>query len=173
MSKKKVKVKRVGFAIDMTPLVDITFLLLTFFMFTATFKTQAESEQKFVVQRPATTPSDTSKLPDRDLATIKIAIDTVTFDTVYYYEVVNETDRLSIWQNTSGITQEMLKKAQLAVGSKEVLNELVRNTRLVNPTTLFAIDADKRLRFEYINDAMDILRKNRATVFSYVTDKKQ
>ena len=57
---KKVKVKRVGFAIDMTPLVDITFLLLTFFMFTATFKTQAESEQKFVVQRPATTPSDTS-----------------------------------------------------------------------------------------------------------------
>ena len=92
---------------------------------------------------------------------------------ILYNEVVNETDRLRIWQNTSGITQEMLKKAQLAVGSKEVLNELVRNTRLVNPTTLFAIDADKRLRFEYINDAMDILRKNRATVFSYVTDKKQ
>lgn len=169
---KKVKVKRVGFAIDMTPLVDITFLLLTFFMFTATFKTQAESEQKFVVQRPATTPSDTSKLPDRDLATIKIAIDTTTFDTVYYYEVVNETDRIKVWQNTQGIPEEMLSKAQLQV-SKEVLNELVKNTRLVNSTTLFAIDADKRLRFEYINDAMDILRKNRATVFSYVTDKQQ
>ncbi|MBQ6269680.1 MAG: biopolymer transporter ExbD [Bacteroidetes bacterium] len=169
---KKVKVKRVGFAIDMTPLVDITFLLLTFFMFTATFKTQAESEQKFVVQRPATTPSDTSKLPDRDLATIKIAIDTTTFDTVYYYEVVNETDRMKVWQNTQGIPEEMLSKAQLQV-SKEVLNELVKNTRLVNSTTLFAIDADKRLRFEYINDAMDILRKNRATVFSYVTDKQQ
>ena len=66
----------------------------------------------------------------------------------------------------------MLSKAQLQV-SKEVLNELVKNTRLVNSTTLFAIDADKRLRFEYINDAMDILRKNRATVFSYVTDKQQ
>ena len=169
---KKVKVKRVGFAIDMTPLVDITFLLLPFFMFTATFKTQAESEQKFVVQRPATTPSDTSKLPDRDLATIKIAIDTTTFDTVYYYEVVNETDRMKVWQNTQGIPEEMLSKAQLQV-SKEVLNELVKNTRLVNSTTLFAIDADKRLRFEYINDAMDILRKNRATVFSYVTDKQQ
>jgi len=30
------KKKRIGFSLDMTPLVDITFLLLTFFMFTTT-----------------------------------------------------------------------------------------------------------------------------------------
>ncbi|MGA2297214.1 MAG: biopolymer transporter ExbD [FCB group bacterium] len=35
LSKRKKK-KRIGFALDMTPLVDITFLLLTFFMFTTT-----------------------------------------------------------------------------------------------------------------------------------------
>jgi len=35
LSKRKKK-KRVGFTLDMTPLVDITFLLLTFFMFTTT-----------------------------------------------------------------------------------------------------------------------------------------
>ncbi len=34
-SKRKAK-KRIGFRLDMTPLVDITFLLLTFFMFTTT-----------------------------------------------------------------------------------------------------------------------------------------
>lgn len=33
---KRKKKKRVGFHMDMTPLVDITFLLLTFFMFTTT-----------------------------------------------------------------------------------------------------------------------------------------
>ncbi|TAL69701.1 MAG: biopolymer transporter ExbD [Bacteroidetes bacterium] len=33
---KRKKRKRIGFALDMTPLVDITFLLLTFFMFTTT-----------------------------------------------------------------------------------------------------------------------------------------
>lgn len=37
-SKRKAK-KRVGFVLDMTPLVDITFLLLTFFMFTTTMAT--------------------------------------------------------------------------------------------------------------------------------------
>ncbi|ROL61414.1 biopolymer transporter ExbD [Bacteroidetes/Chlorobi group bacterium ChocPot_Mid] len=35
ISKRKKK-KRIGFHLDMTPLVDITFLLLTFFMFTTT-----------------------------------------------------------------------------------------------------------------------------------------
>jgi biopolymer transport protein ExbD len=33
---KRKKKKRLGFTLDMTPLVDITFLLLTFFMFTTT-----------------------------------------------------------------------------------------------------------------------------------------
>ena len=169
---KKVKVKRVGFAIDMTPLVDITFLLLTFFMFTATFKTQAEAEQKFTIKRPATTPVDTSKLPDRDLATIKIAIDTLSHDTTYFYEIVNENDRNTVWANTQGIPEDYLTKAQLPC-SKELLFELVRNTRITNPTTSFAIDADERIRFEWVSDAMDILRKNRATVFRYVTDKRQ
>lgn len=35
-SNKRKKKKRIGFHLDMTPLVDITFLLLTFFMFTTT-----------------------------------------------------------------------------------------------------------------------------------------
>ena len=68
----KVKKKRVGFVIDMTPLVDITFLLLTFFMFTAKFKSEADNEQKFFIERPKAS-ADTSKLPEVDLATIKIA----------------------------------------------------------------------------------------------------
>jgi len=167
----KIKAKRTGFVIDMTPLVDITFLLLTFFMFTAKFKSQAESEQKFVIERPQVT-ADTSKVPDRDVAIIKIAVDSVTFDTTYYYEVANETDREQIWVRTDAVPAELKDKAQLQV-SVEVLDELVRNTRLVRPETQFAIDADKKLRFKWISDAMDVLRMNRATTFNYVTEKKQ
>jgi len=166
----KVKKKRMGFVIDMTPLVDITFLLLTFFMFTAKFKSDAESEQKFVIERPKVT-ADTSKVPDKDLAIIKIAVDSVTTDTLYYYELLNEADRNEVWSLTKSVSEEMKQKAQLEV-SLESLNELVRNTKMIRTETVFAIDADKRLRFQYVWDAMDILRKNSATVFNYVTEKK-
>lgn len=167
----KMKPKRTGFMIDMTPLVDITFLLLTFFMFTAKFKSQAESEQKFVIQRPQVT-ADTSKVPDRDVAIIKIAVDSLTNDTTYFYEVTNEADRALIWNNSRAVPDELKDKAQLRV-SLEVLDELVGNTRRVRPETKFAIDADKKLRFKWISDAMDVLRKNLATTFNYVTEKKQ
>jgi len=40
------KMKRVGFHLDMTPLVDITFLLLTFFMFTTTMATPQVMEMR-------------------------------------------------------------------------------------------------------------------------------
>lgn len=168
----KIKKKRVGFVIDMTPLVDITFLLLTFFMFTAKFKSQAESEQKFVIQRPASTPVDTASMPEKDIAVIKVAIDSASSDTTYYYELVNEQDRQQVWARMNGLTPEQLEKHQIMV-SKEVLNELVLNTRLVRPETKFAIDADKGLKFKWIADAMEILRLNQATMFNYVTDKKQ
>lgn len=166
----KVKKKRMGFVIDMTPLVDITFLLLTFFMFTAKFKSEAESEQKFVIERPKVT-ADTSKVPEKDLAIIKIAVDSLTTDTTYYYELLNETDRYEVWKLSQTVPADLKEKAQLSV-SLESLDELVRNTRIIRPETVFAIDADKRLRFQWVWDAMDVLRKNRATVFNYVTEKK-
>lgn len=166
----KIKKKRVGFVIDMTPLVDITFLLLTFFMFTAKFKSEAESEQKFFIVRPEVT-ADTSKLPDRDLAIIKIAIDSATADTSYYYEVVNEADRQQVWASVPSIPEELKTKALLQV-DLNALNELVHNTRAINQKTKFAIDADKRIRFKYVSDAMEVLRKNWATQFNYVTSKR-
>ena len=43
---KRKKKKRVGFVLDMTPLVDITFLLLTFFMFTTTMAAPQVMEMK-------------------------------------------------------------------------------------------------------------------------------
>lgn len=51
---KRKKTKRVGFHLDMTPLVDITFLLLTFFMFTTTMATPQVMEM--------TVPPETSEV---------------------------------------------------------------------------------------------------------------
>lgn len=48
---KRKKMKRVGFHLDMTPLVDITFLLLTFFMFTTTMAAPQVMEMSIPPER--------------------------------------------------------------------------------------------------------------------------
>ncbi len=173
----KVKKKRVGFVIDMTPLVDITFLLLTFFMFTAKFKTEAENEQKFFIERPKVS-ADTSKLPEINLATIKIAFtDSSRADTSYYFTLTNQDNFEKIKGSTEGLTDEQKTSALIPVDLL-TLEKLVREVyRLDYSTgsldTKFAIDADQDLPFDWVNNAMDVLRGNNYTTFNYVTDKKQ
>lgn len=167
----KVKKKRVGFVIDMTPLVDITFLLLTFFMFTAKFKSEAEAEQKFFIERPLAS-ADTSKLPEQDLAIVKIAFpDSTKQDTSYFYEMTNEADWVAVKSGIEGLTPEQMQEAQLQV-SLETLEALIKQTYRVNKETSMAIDADKSIRFKWISDAMDVLSDNRFTKFNYVTKKR-
>lgn len=167
----KIKKKRVGFVLDMTPLVDIAFLLLTFFMFTAKFKSDTENEQKFQIKRPQAS-ADTSKLPDQNLAMIKVAIDSVTNDTAYYYSLSNEADRKIVYTASSvNIPDEMREKVQLKVDIKQ-LEALVKQTRIVNIRMKFAVDGDKRIAYKWIEDMMEVMRKSNATVFNFVTDRK-
>ncbi len=168
----KLKKRRLGFVLDMTPLVDITFLLLTFFMLTAKFKSEAETQQRFTIVRPQAT-ADTSRLPDKDLAIIKIGIDTLTGDTAYYYEMTNETDWFQVIGGLEQYQQigQGQRIRQIRAGLQE-LDELIRRTRIVRPTTRFAIDADRRVRYKWVEELMEVLRQNRATVFNFVTDRR-
>lgn len=60
------KTKRVGFKLDMTPMVDVGFLLLTFFMLSTTFKPQDVAEVSIPVSHSA------FKLPDVDVMTVTV-----------------------------------------------------------------------------------------------------
>jgi biopolymer transport protein ExbD len=62
----KVKMQKKATSIDMTAMCDVAFLLLTFFILTAT----AKIPEPMPVDTPASTVSD--KLPEKDLATITI-----------------------------------------------------------------------------------------------------
>lgn len=170
----KVKKKRLGFVLDMTPLVDITFLLLTFFMFTAKFRSEAESQQKFVIKRPKTQ-VDTAKLPEKDLVMIKIGIDTVTLDTAYYVSMINEKDvaefaRQMMVLNYPEANERM---ALFKIADSVWLGKAVERARSINPRAVFAIDADRRLPYRWVELAINEMRKKRATSFRFVTDKKQ
>jgi biopolymer transport protein ExbD len=167
----KVKKKRMGFVIDMTPLVDITFLLLTFLMFTAKFKSEAEADQEFMIVRPAASP-DTTNLPERDLAIISVALENNDQDTTYYFGMTNSPDREKVFANIPQIPDSLKMKGTIKADSL-LLNSLIRNTRIVNPSTIFALDADRDVEYRFVFNVMDMLRKNRIFTFNYVTEKRK
>lgn len=163
------KPKRVGFKLDMTPLVDVAFLLLTFFMFTAKFKSDAENEQKFDIKRPVAS-ADTTKLPEVGTALVKIAIDEKAGDTVMFYTVSNVNDRAPVYSQVPGITPEdAAMRAQVQVSDTTVLGSLVLATRKQNNKIKFAVDADKRINFGRIEQVMNTFRSKGATIFNFVT----
>lgn len=169
----KVKKKRMGFVIDMTPLVDITFLLLTFLMFTAKFKSEAENEQQFTITRPEAS-ADTTSLPEHNLAVIDIAIEDKSKDTTVYFGLTNNNDRVKIWSQIPELANnpEYKDKALVPVDSA-LLSKLIRTTRTFAGKTTFAVDADKRISFSKIYRVMDILRLNQTTTFNFVTEKQK
>ncbi|MCX6139812.1 MAG: biopolymer transporter ExbD [Candidatus Kapabacteria bacterium] len=169
----KIKKKRIGFVLDMTPLVDITFLLLTFFMFTAKFKSDSENQQKFEIRRPQTQ-SDTAKLADKDLVMVKIGADTVSKDTAFYVSMINEQDIVNLRQamleaKFPGIDE---KTTVYKIKDTVWLGTIIEKCRIVNPRASFAVDADRRLRYRWVELAMNEMRKKRATTFNFITEKK-
>lgn len=170
----KIKKKRLGFVLDMTPLVDITFLLLTFFMFTAKFKSSAESQQKVRVIRP-TTIADTAKLADKDLCIIKIGVDTVAKDTSYYISMVN-TDDVVAYRNALDSILPASMKGDTALFKVDtgLFEPFIRTAQALDPKRklTFAIDADKDLTYKWVEFAIEKMRKNRVLSFNFVTEKK-
>ncbi len=92
----KVKMSKNATSIDMTAMCDVAFLLLTFFILTATAKTPEAL--------PVDTPSSTvqTKLPDTDLATITIGGTNKVFFGVLGREIRKRT--LELMGNKYGVT---------------------------------------------------------------------
>ncbi len=173
----KAKLKRHGFRIDMTPMVDVGFLLLTFFMLTAKFKSQKDNvEIKLPVAQ-----ADTAKLPDVNIVVLTIGLTQVpageTPDTLIYFSVATDKDRPAIYKplalknpKTDALLEdaELMKMQQVTVKKSE-LDAVVKAARWQNQSLRYAINADKRLNYGYIDDVMRTLQKNGATRFNLVT----
>jgi len=165
----------------MTPMVDVGFLLLTFFMLTAKFKPQSDEPLQIMLPVAA---ADTTKLPDANLATIQVGLKarpTGEIDTVIEFGVSNEKDRAPIYKQlnlTDPKTGAPLSDAQLAMKSgvvvtKTTLETAVEQARLQNPSMRYAIDADSAVNFGTIDDVMHALQKWGATRMNLVTMNKQ
>jgi biopolymer transport protein ExbD len=148
----KFKPHRQGVRIDMTPLVDVAFLLLTFFMLTTQFKPPEEVS--------ITLPSSHSefKLPESDVMTINIAEDGRIFLGL---------DSQILRGRLFGKENEL--KASILV-EKDQLGNLLVQARTMNPKLRTVIKGDRNSDYGVTEDVMDILLKTQITRFSLVTN---
>jgi biopolymer transport protein ExbD len=148
----KIHGKRVGFKLDMTPMVDVGFLLLTFFMLTTQFKPSEDIQ--------ITLPSSHSvfKIPGADVITLSIGKEG---------QILLGVDSEILREALFGQGARM--KAGVLVQTSELANLLVQ-ARMRNPRLKTVIRADKDVDYGVIEDVMNILQKANITRFNLVTE---
>jgi len=149
MVKKK---GRVNIHIDMTPMVDVTMLLLTFFMLTTHFRPPSEAE--------VILPSSHSafKLPESDVMTV-----TITKDNRIFLGLDSQYIRARLFGEENKLKQGIEV-------DKEALANLLIQARIINPKLRTVIKGDKAAPYGPVEDVMNILQKVKITRFSLVTD---
>jgi biopolymer transport protein ExbD len=148
----KHKKGRVGIKMDMTPMVDVAFLLLTFFMLTTSFKPAEE------VQIDLPTSHSEFKLPETDVLMI-----TVSKEGRILMGVDSQVLREALFgsQNKSRASVEV---------DKQQLGNLVITARIKNPRLRTVVKGDKGAPYGPIEDVMEVLQKARVTRFNLITD---
>lgn len=190
MAIKKVRdIKKAAIHIDMTPMVDVIMLLLTFFMLTATFKA-AESEA-VEVSLPQSIYSDPeNKMRENDVLTLSLTKGGDIFVDVDNYKV---REKVFGDQFALGVYHpDTLSKSEVeltgSVGNKEVKRKLVLLNKasfekaLVdlksslrsstgNPKAEFqvVIKGDKETDYGIVEDLMASLHETNNKLFSLVT----
>src|SRR6478672_1314095 len=96
----RVKIKRKSTAIDMTAMCDVAFLLLTFFILTAT----ARQPEPLPVDTPSSTV--TVKLPDTDISTLTVGQGKVFFGVIGQDVRMNALQRMGEQFNITFTDQE-------------------------------------------------------------------
>jgi biopolymer transport protein ExbD len=168
----RIKAKRVGFRIDMTPMVDVAFLLLTFFMLTTKFR----PPEMVRIDLPSS--HSQLKLPESDVLTV-----TVGGDNTFMMGVSSQQSREKIFNSvvkvklqsaglSSTAVADSLKHFKLAENfrvDQDELDKFVVMARFANQKLRLVIKADADASFEAVNKVIKVYKKANLLTFNLVT----
>jgi biopolymer transport protein ExbD len=152
---KKMK-RRIGVKIDMTPMVDIAFLLLIFYMTTTSFK----PPEKLHVSLPSS--HSEIKLPESDMIYVTVTKE----DTIMVEYITKEKKTAPDGKETT----EPVRHYEEA--NPTSLPQVITQVRsLPGALTWFVvIKADKDVSYGTMNSIMEALQKIKISKFSLVTE---
>ena len=148
----RIKKKRVSIRIDMTPLVDVAFLLLTFFMLTTQFKPPEEVEIIYPFSHSEI------KLPELNTMTLHISKDQKLF---------LGFDSQIMMERIFGQANKLRQAVEIKI---DKLADLLMTARMSNTKLMTIIKSDAAADYGAVSDVMDILQKVKITRFSMVTN---
>ena len=146
------KMRRIGIAIDMTPMVDVAFLLLIFFMCTTQFK----PPEKDKITLPES--NSNAKSPESQIITIAVTAPKPENNNV---SVVRVTWRQG-GQEVDRILQPDVVKAEMG--------PTLSTARAANPAARVIVKMDKDAQFGVMADMMTAFQDANATRFNVQTD---
>jgi len=150
------KKRRLSIRIDMTPMVDIAFLLLIFYMSTTQFK----PPEKKTVELP-TSHSEVS-LPDKDVINVTVtAQDSIFVDYIIKREV-----------NIDGRSVSMPIRVY-EEATTETVGSVINSARVRNPRAFLVIKADRDASYGTMEGIMNTLQEQHLSRFQIITKLEQ
>ncbi|UCE23226.1 MAG: biopolymer transporter ExbD [Candidatus Zixiibacteriota bacterium] len=147
------KKRRISIRIDMTPMVDIAFLLLIFYMATTQFK----PPEARAVDLPES--HSQIELPDKDIINITVT----KYDSIYVdYVELREVEIEGVMVNTKA---RIVRMADTYNVSAEINKARAKNLR-----ALIVIKADEKASFGVMQDVMRSMQENHLERFLIITD---
>lgn len=189
--KKARSIKKPGVNIDMTPLVDVIMLLLTFFMLVATFK--AESTEAIEIKLPESVVTDTTKLPEKDIMTLTLTAKGDVFLDVDNYKVREQvfgdafgvglfhpdSTSKSEYEMTGGMVNGKKFTRKVTILNRAQFEKTLTDLRLALKNSTggksdfrIVLKGDTQTDYGVVEDLMDIFKSTRNTRFALVTDVK-
>jgi biopolymer transport protein ExbD len=146
------KMRRIGIAIDMTPMVDVAFLLLIFFMCTTQFK----PPEKDKITLPDS--NSNAKSPESQIITIAV--------TAPKPENNNESVVRVTWRQGGNEVDRIIPPDQV----KAEMGATLSTARAANPAARVIVKMDKDATFGVMSDMMATFQAANATRFNVQTN---